>query len=528
MKRQFSQLNGTFDLVVVGGGITGAFTAWEASRRGLKVALLEKNDFGGGTSANSLKVIHGGFRRIKKGDLWGMWQGMVNRSEYLKLAPHLVRPLPVVVPLYGNKWLQSLCGWGATFLYNLFSKDLINGASNSFVNKETVLRLVPGLPRQSLAGGVLFHDAQAFHTERLTWGVVQSFIEAGGVAVNYAHVQEPLKEINQIKELVVQDVLNEDHMKVFTKSVVWAMGPWTVQQGSKRVSFARALNLVVHRRWSSHAFGLSGPSGRFYFFAPWNGMTLVGTHQKWDGPFNEDKRGVEELAEEFRVELNENYPAFQINKEDIVSVHAGWVPAQGPEKEKGNAELSEKPLLLDHASSGGIQGCLTLIGVKYTGAPRVARQAVDWVNRFLKRGHPAFPAHFSGGMENLLTLKSSAGKSFPRIPVAFMDRIIGLYGSHYKKIIELGAQWPDGLVPIDSNTQTTPAEVLYAVREEMAVQLSDVIFRRTMLGSQGIPSEKVLKKVVQLMAQEVGWSDEEQSAQIKKVRGVQPPAQAVA
>lgn len=534
MNRELNPLdNKTFDLVVVGGGITGAFTALEASRRGLKVALIEKSDFGAGTSANSLKVIHCGFRRLKKGDLWGVLKGLKDRQEYFKLVPHLVRPLPVVVPLYGNKWIQRLKGFFATGIFNGLSllfpiPNTFSGEhrSSTFIDVDTTLQYVPVAPREQLAGGILFYDAQATHTERLTLAVVQMAQSCGAIALNYLEAESFQLEKNKVIGVVVKDSMSGRIFSIKTHSVVMATGPWRAIAPFP-VSLLRAFNLVVARQWSSYAFALP-INKRNYFFSPWRGATLIGTHQRWSGPFKESEEAHQE-SEIFREELNAAFPQLRISQQDIVWTHSGWVPAQNTESSDGEAMLAEAPILYDHSHSKEGLGCLSLVGVKYTGAPRLARHAVGWVESYLQRT-PRYAGGNtpSGGANGRKSSISKAIHTYPNVLEKLLQRLIETYGIYFEDVIRVGLESSQGLEPLGSDIDITPAEIIYAIRSEMAVTLADIVFRRTYLGAMGCPPVEMLELVAAVASKEAGWSSQETSREIQSVLAYQHRQIAVA
>jgi glycerol-3-phosphate dehydrogenase len=324
-------LNQTFDVLIIGGGIFGACAAWDAALRGLSVGLIEGNDFGSGASANSFKMVHGGIRYIQHLDVPRVRDSCRERSALLRIAPHLVKPLPIAIPTYG--WTAA----GKPFLaagmnlYDLCTIDRNRGIQDSerripwsrTMGPAEVKRLFPGIPDTGLTGAAVFSDAQMYNPTRLVLAFIQSAVAHGAVACNYLRVEGFKLANDRIETVLVRDQLSGDRVELRAQVVLSAAGPWTEQLLSThdrlrllqpsaysrdacfvvRRKFDHPLALAVMGRTKDPGAVLSRPS-RHLFIVPWRDYSLMGVWHKVVPP-EPDKIGIEaeELTEfitEFR------------------------------------------------------------------------------------------------------------------------------------------------------------------------------------------------------------------------------------
>jgi glycerol-3-phosphate dehydrogenase len=466
MKRDLPALAARqWDVAVVGGGIYGAAVAWDAAQRGLAVALVEREDFGWGASWNSLKTIHGGVRYLQELDLVRLRQSARERAALLAVAPEIVRPLPFLVPTYGHGPTGREALALGLLLNDWITCDRNRGLppdhcipDGRTISVADTLRLLPGLERRGLTGAALWHDAQAASTERLTLGFVLAAAGAGAVAANHTEAVSLLRAGGRIAGVAVRDVLGGSTLEVRARMVVNAAGPWTdellARGGLRRppAPLLRARNLVL-RCPPGVPFAVGAKSGgRFLFLVPWAGSTIAGTsYEPAEAAPSDPLAFLDEAAHAF--------PWAGIRRGDVAIVHEGLVPGRG-----GGSALSTRPRLHDHEAEDDLPGLVSLQGVKYTTARRVAEQAVDLVVRRLSRAVP------------------SCRTAVTPLPDARL-----LAG------------------PLEDRTRR-------AVREEMAMTLGDAVLRRLDLGTAGPPAPGELDAVVSVMAAELGWdASQEQS-----------------
>lgn len=515
------------DLVVVGGGIYGAFIAWDAALRGLTVALLERDDFGAGTSSNSLKIIHGGLRYLQSLDFARMRESIRERAALLRIAPHLVRPQPFLLPTYGH-FARGRAALRAALLVNeIVSFDRARAERperrlprGRLVSIDECRRLVPGLPAGGITGGALWYDAVASSTERLLVSVVLAAARAGACVAN--HVAAVGFEVGggRVRAVRAEDVAGGERFEVRARVVVAAAGAWNgellagVAPARPRPHFVRGMNLVTRPVVGGVAVGVAsrsavdGRRGRVYFLVPWRDCSLVGTAYFPPGAAGGEEAGEREV-EELLGEVNRAFPAAALRRDDVRLVHRGSVPATGRRLPGGDLELSDRPLIEDHARDGA-DGLLAVSGVKYTTARAVAARVIDAVFRKLGWAAPSAATDVTpvagGAIEGLDELVARALAARPAgLAASTVRRLASEYGSEYERVMRHVATRPELGEPLGPGVEVVGAEVVEAAREEMALRLSDVVFRRTALGTAGFPGEDCLRAAAALAAAELGW-----------------------
>jgi glycerol-3-phosphate dehydrogenase len=469
MKRDIAALVASeHDLLVIGGGIYGAAAAWDAAQRGLRVALVERDDFGAGVSWNSLKTIHGGLRHLPHGDVASLRESMRERRALLRIAPELVRPLGFLVPTRG---------WGAESrgalaaglaLNDLLAFDRNAGLTNEHriprgrvLSREEALALVPGLPDEGLTGAASWHDAQVVSSERLTLAFVRAAADAGARVANHAEALRLCRLDNRVTGAEVRDTLSGQQLRVRADVVLVAAGPATetllAPAGVARrpEPFLRARNLVFQRSPATTVAVGSRSGGRYLFLVPWNGRTLVGTH------YEEDREGRPDLAvRTFLEEARAAFPWAGLEARDVALVHEGLVPGEG-----GAEGLGRAARLHDHEKEDGIAGLLSVLGVKYTTARGVAEKAVTLCLRKLRK--PALACRTA--TTTLVHARPLEG--------SLVDR------------------------------------TRRAIDEEMALTLDDLVRRRLDLGTAGPPPAADLETVEGVAAALLGWDDARRAAE---------------
>jgi len=458
------------DLLVVGGGIYGVAAAGEAAQAGLKVALVEAEDFGAGASWNSLKTIHGGLRHLQRLDLASHRESVRERRRLLALAPRLVRPLRFLVPVYGHglKGREAL-GFGL-FLDNLLALDRNEGLpveqrleDGRLLGRAEALAWVPGLAPEGLTGAAVWQDAQVESSERLTVALLRAAVSRGAVAANHCPAQALLVKAGRVGGARVCDAETGLEHEVRARMTLNAAGPALLEGlPSERASpmplgpWLQAMNLVLAGPWPlSGRLAVGGWSGgRSLFLMPWRDHLLAGTDY-W--PASEPRPGA---VDSFRNELARAFPWAGLADRQVTLVHRGRVPG-GPKA----ADLHTRPLVLDHEAHGGPAGLVTVQGVKYTTARAVARRAVAVAASRLGRVLP--------------------GCAPDGPPLSWAAPLEG----------DLGER------------------VRVAVRDEMACSLGDAVLRRLDLGTAGPPPESVVDEVLALMARERAWDEPRKAAE---------------
>jgi len=541
MKRDIASLSEqTFDLVIVGGGIFGIFAAWDATLRGLSVALVEKKDFSHATSANHFKMIHGGIRYLQHGDLYQIRESSRERSALMRIAPHLTQPLPIVIPTYGRGIKGKAFLSAGMCLYDLLTCDRnwrIQEAQKiprrQYLSRQEVLDILPDIDKEKLTGGAIFYDGQFYHPTRLAISVLRSAVSRGAKAANYVEVTDFLRDKNRVTGVMARDLLSGDTIQIRSKVVLNAAGPWAHRLLKTKLgltlkhppSFSRDLALVVKRK-INHKYGfafltkskdagtLLDRGSRHLFVVPWKKYTLIGV---WHKLFKETPENItvsDQELKEFIREANDAYPGLKLSADDILTINTG-LTLQGDNagQEKHSFRYGHRSILIDHAQKHNLEGLVTLIGLRATTARGMAQSAMDMIMRKMKRKSPRCQTEttpiYGGDIKSIGDIP--AGIS----PESF-EAMRHHYGSKIFDVLKYCDEDKDWINCI-GETPVLKAEVVHGIREEMAQKLTDVVFRSTDLGVAQIPGDDVIQVCADIMSEELGWSSEEKEKEIKEV-----------
>ncbi len=539
MKRELSSFeNQEFDLVIVGAGVYGAAAAWDAALRGLSVALVDKGDFGGATSFNNLKTVHGGLRYLQQADLRRMRESVRERRTLMRIAPHLVHPLLMLLPTY-NEGIRrrSLLGV-ALFLNDVVSFDRNrNLASEKFlppgktISRAECQRLVPGVEERGLTGAALWYDAQIYNSDRLTLSFVLSADEAGARVANYVEATGFLREGNRVRGIKARDLIGQTELEIKGRAVLNASGPWVdrMLEGLEDTSrprffyFSKAMNLVTRPIVADVAVGVTSRRNQILFVIPWRGFSMIGTtHGVYEGD-PDDFEATEEDIQELLDEVNSGYPAAKLRREDVRFVHRGLLPRVPQDNNKGVA-LVKQYRIHDHRREG-LEGLVSMVGVKYTTARYVAEKAITRIFHVLgKKPPPSRTANtpvYGGAIESFSDFLSQEKKRKPHgLDDEIVRHLVYTYGSVYRRTLEYIDEDPACAQPVKEGAPVLRAEVIHAIREEQAMDLASVILRRTELGSAGHPGSMCLKSCAAIMAGELKWDDARVSAEIQQVEEI--------
>ena len=510
MRRDLSQLAGKeFDVAVVGGGIHGAWIALRAAAAGMRTALLERDDFGAATSANSLRILHGGLRYLQSLDVVRMRRSVRARRSFARLAPQLVTPLGCLLPL-GNFGLRSPWAFGPALAINeVVSSGQRRGVSSSarlprgllLGSRDCEARIAPYAER-SAAGGGVWWDMLLDDAERMTVEVVLAAAAHGARVANRVAAGALRVESGRVAGVLVRDRVRDEPFELRTRTVVDATGPWAGRLAaasglprSERLPtrWLGALNLVVRRR-PSHPYAValtagSGAERRELFIVPFQGALMIGTeYVEVGGPGAGIPAG---LVESFVELVARVAPRLELRLEDVANLHWGVLPAAGPR----GVQPGSSAIIAD--AQAGL-GLVTVVGEKYTSAPVVSADVLRIVG-----GRTPDPADD----ERLLRPPGSTDSSARRFDAgAVPDRYRVRYPQAWPALMEYCSRDPRLADPLSAGVAATGAEVLQAVRAEMAMDLGDVVLRRIGLGATGHPGAEVLGRCAAIAAPEFGWS----------------------
>lgn len=536
MKREIVLFkNRTFDVLVVGGGIHGAAVAHECALQGMSVALIEKNDFGSVTSANSLKIIHGGFRYLQHLNIKRMRESILSRKIMLQVSPHNIEPLQCVIPTSGkgirNKWIMSV----ALMINDIIGFDRNAQVSEkkkipkgSILNLNECAKIFPKISWNGYTGGACWFDALAINSERLTLDFVKESTKYGSIVSNYLSMQEFIVESGKVKGAKVLDEVTGERFSIMANSVVVTSGAsndrvlGTLQNRKyQQEKWALAVNIIVKKNLvEQSAIGLTGEEnyidndailkkkGRFFFFVPWRGYTMIGTTYTFkdnnEGLLHPEKHYAAEILEEIR----HLFPDENIRIEDVTKVHAGYVPAYST-KDNDEVQLVKETQVEDLSMKmlSPTAGLFSVKSVKYTTAPVVAREVASRISEYLNLkdtiNRPADrykEADIAQGLKatnvDMKILEQRYGKNI---------RLVGKYLEKDQNLICDAPLLYGG-------------EIDYFIEEEMALKLEDVVFRRSDVGTAEIPPRAILELIAGKMGQRFDWT---KSHIIKEINSVE-------
>jgi glycerol-3-phosphate dehydrogenase len=510
-----------FDVLVVGGGITGTGVALDAASRGLRTALVDKGDLASGTSSKSSKLVHGGIRYLQQKEVGLVYEALAERQILRKTAPHLVRVLPFLLPVFTKDGLlprRIARLLGATMWAYDLTGGLRIGKLHKRVSKEEALRYMPTLPTDNIAASYVYYDAQA-DDARLTLTVAKTAASFGAAVANYATLVGLTKDAaGHVDGARVRVDGTEIHVRA--RSVVNATGVWSDE--------VRALDDVTHETTIRPAKGIHitvpwtlvrneiavvipvPKDRRSVFVVPWGGeggphrFTYIGTTDTdYDGPVDDPQITADDISYLLRA-LN-GASTTRITEADILGTWAGLRPLVAAAKSERTADLSRRHSV--HTSPAGV---VTVTGGKLTTYRRMAADAVNEIVKIVGRG--AGHSH-----TKRIALQGAAGWDAPDIPKNLAER----YGADGRAVAALERSDPELAKPLIDELPYSRAEVVYAARAEMARTVDDVLSRRTrarLLARDA--SAAAADDVAALMAGELGWSDDERREQVARYRAL--------
>ena len=502
-----------FDLIVIGGGINGAGIARDAALRGLRTCLVEQGDLCNSTTRWSSRLIHGGLRYLEFGELGLVHESLQERENLLRNAPHLVRPLPLLIPVYED----SRRGMN-TVDFGLYVYDLLSiGRSipgHRRLSREQTLKELPGLAADGLTGAAIYYDAQVTYVERLVVENALAAAAAGARIETHTAVEKVLLDRNHVTGVEVRNTRTGERSTRHAPAIVNAAGPWV-----DRVLAAagRPLPRFLGPTKGTHIIvpplaGLAGTAcygearsdGRPFFILPWNGMTLIGTT---DIRSDEDPATLRATGAEIRYLLEETcqmFPGCGLTRDSILYTWCGMrpLPRQGLRE---TAAITRRHVIRRHGRSA--RGLTSVIGGKITTYRHLAEEVVDELAPRLKvnvRSCSTAEAPLPGGTaDEDQVLGELAG--FRAVPAASHPHLYAVYGSRAPQVAALTRDAPELGQPICTITGALSAEVVFAVREEFAVSLADILLRRSMVGLGPDLGRAAVPAALRVAASHLGW-----------------------
>lgn len=507
------------DLLVIGGGITGAGLALEAASRGLTTVLIEKRDFGSGTSSRSTKLIHGGLRYLEHYDFALVREGLLERAAIFEMAPHVAHPFPFIIPIYKSRsrnYDRPILVRAGLILYDLLA-GRYGIRRHHRISRDEALARAPQLDSEGLQGAYVYYDGRT-NDSRLVIDTIKTAHRYGARLVNYASVQS-FFGAPQLDGALIRDEFTGELIRVHARSIINATGVWMnetralagpLPETDRQLRPSKGIHLTVpaerlkvESAWLIPALG----EHRFYFVVPWEDRVNIGTT---DTDFTGDKDSPGALASEISQILdaiNTFFPSADLTMNDVISAWAGLRPLIS----SGNSQVSSTAVSRKEEIFEDSDGLISLAGGKLTTFRLMAERGVDTALRRLSISPKSKPSQGrrlrlagSGAVPSQTereTLADTTG-----ISKAVLEHLIEAYGSEYQSVLEILSESEEYRQQLARDLPVIAAEVVYAVRHEMALTVADVMTRRTRIamlsGDQGAAI-----KIARIMAQELGWGD---------------------
>ncbi|MCL5006233.1 MAG: glycerol-3-phosphate dehydrogenase [Acidobacteria bacterium] len=525
----------TFDLVVFGGGINGAATAREAALRGLKVALVEAEDFASGTSSRSSKLIHGGLRYLDQFEFHLVREARQERRLLLKLAPHLAWPVPFLLPIYRGDPYSPLKVRLGLSIYDVLG-NLGAADRHQMLSRDEILQRVPALKPQGLRAGALYHDSET-DDARLTIENVLDAAAHGAAVANYARIRaltpSPRKGSRgpRIIGAEMEDRLNGQRHRISSRFWVNATGPWVDQvrallpgyDGSKSVRLTKGTHIIIPSVAGDFAiFAAIPPGDRIFVMVPWHGQALLGTTDT-DFAGDPSQVGPDRAEVEYLLDAVNRILRRPLQISDVVGAFAGLralatEPGASPSENTREYRFHQDPWA---------QNFISICGGKLTTARSLGEKLVDQVVASIGgtmpeswTSHPTRKSPLPGAhIDNLEAYLKEASADVVRmfnIPQTAAERIVKTYGTRWGRVLEPILADRNLANPLSTDSTFLGAEVVHAIQREMAVKIEDFLLRRSGLNWYA-PYElrEAVPATAQIFAKQLGWSAEERESAIR-------------
>lgn len=518
-----------YDLAVIGGGIIGAGVARDAALRGLKVALLEQDDFGSGTTSRSTRLIHGGLRYLAQYDFALVGEALKERRILLEIAPHLVRPLPFLLPIYKQRGHALPLVWTGLMFYD-FLRFQRGVPHHRLLPSNACLRLEPTLRRQGLRGGFLFYDCQCAFPERLCLENVLDAAEHDARVENHARVVALERSGSVVHGLRVHHEIPDDEVTVNARLTLNCAGPWLdeVEQlrdprAPRHLRRTKGIHLVVPR-FTQHALILEAEEmDRVVFAIPWGDYTLVGTTDTdYQGP-NENVRATREDIEYLIGEI-ERQLDHKIGPKDVLFTTAGLRPLPNQEG-RTPAEITRRHLIIDHEMENQLKGYATVVGGKITTYRNIAEEITNFALRklgyapteCLTAAQPLPGGRFEGGWNHFLADILNEAKRV-NVSADIARHLADQYGAEAMGLLETIHQRPELGARIHPKGPWTWVQVDHAIVHEDAQTLTDVMLRRLTIGLSQGQGKTVADSVAQAMTHYMPWDENRLLREVQEYR----------
>jgi glycerol-3-phosphate dehydrogenase len=522
MQRDINRLkNQTFDLLVCGGGIYGAWTAYDAALRGLKVAIVDKGDWASGTSSASSKLIHGGLRYLETFDFKLVKKSLAERQMFLQVAPHRIWPLRFGIPVFKNNRLGSLRLKIGLALYDFLADKMPDDQRHRVFAKGEFINHFPHLASSELISGFTYFDGQC-DDARFVLEIIDGAYLAGAVCINYCAVTNLLDKNGKIQGALLEDKLTGNQFNITAKQVIDTTGRWSETFRHKKDSFrlTKGIHLVMPNVLNKEALLLTAKSdGRVYFMIPWYGMTLLGTT---DTNYQDDLEHIPVTANDIRYLLDEaNQVLDKVNwtEQDVIGAFSGVRVLQ--QSEANNPSQISRDWVLEITPTGLISS----IGGKLTSAREDASQLVDYVceqlgiNVSCQTFGRDFPWLHGIPYQQLLDTARETAKHLG-IDDECADYLVKRHGKRVEDIFQICKEYPPLIQRIKPELPFIKAELTFCSQYEMVIHLDDLLRRRIPLLILTKLKAEEITQIAYTAANSLGWDTEKTAGEIARLKAL--------
>jgi len=510
-----------YDIIVIGGGITGAGAARDAALRGLSTLLLEKRDYASGVSSKTTRLVHGGLRYLANFEIDLVAEALRERSILRKQAPYLITPMPILIPIYkGDPHGRAVISLGI-HLYELLSRE--KDIPHYFTaGTDRTLALEPRLKQEGLKGSALFYDHQIILPERLVIENIIAARDAGALVLNYTRV-EKITEAGDAVVVTARDTIADSAVTYRCKVVINAGGPWVddVRRAggidrTKIIYPTKGIHLIMPKL-SEQSLFVASKDGRMFFIIPMDQWSLIGTTDtKYAGDLDEvhaDAADVDYLLNESRRVL----PGLNLTRASILYTYAGIRPlAFAGEQE---SKISRKHRVISEGRSGRI---ITIAGGKYTTYRNMAEDVVDAACRKLGKRAACETDRMPLAGSLPVELDEYLREAVPQLAERFamapetVRHLVHFYGARAERVLQLTHDDPRLTEAISPESRDICAQVLYGIRDEGAKTISDIVLRRMHLGITSSRGGRQADRIAEIAARELDWSNDEKKHRIEQ------------
>lgn len=535
-----------YDVAIIGGGVTGAAIAWDASLRGMRVALIEAYDYGWAASAHNSRLIHGGLRYLAQGEMKLVRESLCERALWLANAPHQVSPLEFLMPIYDTLGVSTWKLRAGLTLYDWLARR--GGARSRLpghkrLARQAVLKKAPWLRAEGLTGGFTYYDCRMRSPERLVLEMVLGAAEHGAHAANYVSAEALERgEDGRIAALKAQDAFSGETAWIRARCFINAAGPWAdavAGLGSRRLSertltLSKGVHIQTSPKPMDFALAVQSPDGGHVFVLPQDDHCLIGTT---DTPYEGDPAECAPTAADVgelldRLETAAGVKLFEPS--DIRGAYAGLRTLYGADGRNDTYKASRQAEIIDHEADGEAPGLISVIGGKWTTSRALAERAVDLVQRKLDLKSPcrtraeplpgARREEGTGWREEAKRLYDGARRD-PTLSFGeeTLRAHLACYGARAQSVWDIARASPRSQDPLTADWRVTGADVMHAIEREQAMTLEDVIVRRTLMAQSGQPTIDDVFSIAHSMRELLGWDESDFKEHVQIAAAVHRP-----